>query len=120
MVLTLILASSLLISLIAFVGVICLVMKDELIGKIVLILMSLSAGTLMGGAFFHLIPEVAKSSSVENFWWIIGGFALFYLTEKVLQWHHCHKVKHERTIGYINLFGDFIPVSYTHLTLPTN
>ena len=48
------------ISLIAFVGIFTLALKDKILNKILLILVSLSAGALMGGAFLHLLPEALE------------------------------------------------------------
>lgn len=63
----------------------------------------------MGGAFLHLLPEaVEKTIEIDIFLWILGGFILFYLIEKVLQWHHCHRVRHIHTFGYVNLIGDAV------------
>jgi len=63
----------------------------------------------MGGAFLHLLPEaVSKSADIEIFWWVLGGFIFFFLIEKVLHWHHCHKTVHPHTFGYMNLIGDAI------------
>jgi zinc and cadmium transporter len=101
--------STFLISFIAFVGMFTLFLKERLLKKILLFLVSLSAGTLMGGAFLHLLPEaVEKTIEIDIFLWILGGFILFYLIEKVLQWHHCHRVRHIHTFGYVNLIGDAV------------
>ena len=107
--LVLIFASTLLISLIAFVGMFTLFLKEKLLEKILLILVSLSAGALMGGAFLHLLPAtVEKTIEIDIFLWLLGGFILFFLLEKILQWHHCHRVRHVHTFGYMNLIGDTI------------
>jgi len=101
--------STFLISFIAFVGMFTLFLKERLLKKILLFLVSLSAGTLMGGAFLHLLPEaVERTIEIDIFLWILGGFILFYLIEKVLQWHHCHRVRHIHTFGYVNLIGDAV------------
>jgi len=108
-ILFLIIGSTFLISLIAFVGMITLFLKERLLSKILLILVAFSAGALMGGAFLHLLPEaVSKSIDIEIFWWVLVGFIFFFLMEKVLQWHHCHKTRHPHTFGYMNLIGDAI------------
>lgn len=104
-----IIGSSFLISLIAFVGMVVLFLKDELLTRILFILVAFSAGALMGGAFLHLLPEtMEKSTDIEVFLWLLGGFILFFFTEKVLQWHHCHRVKHVHTLGFMNLIGDSV------------
>ena len=98
------------IALIAFIGIFTLMLKDKLLNKILLILVSLSAGALMGGAFLHLIPEaVEKSQGTDIFLFVLVGFILFFVIEKVLHWRHCHKGKCDvHTFTYMNLVGDTI------------
>jgi zinc and cadmium transporter len=105
-----IIIATIIIALIAFVGIFTLAMKDQLLNKILLILVSLSAGALMGGAFLHLIPEaVEKSEGIDVFFFVLVGFVLFFVIEKVLHWRHCHKGKCDvHTFHYMNLIGDSI------------
>ncbi len=108
MILLWILTSAFLISLIAFVGALTLLLREELFEKILLWLVALSAGALMGGAFLHLIPEaVEKFASYTIFLYILVGFVLFFFIEKVLHWRHCHKGKCPvHTFAYMNLVGE--------------
>ena len=98
------------IALIAFIGIFTLLLKEKLLNKILLILVSLSAGALMGGAFLHLIPEAVKESQeMDIFLFVLVGFILFFVIEKVLHWRHCHKGKCDvHTFHYMNLVGDTI------------
>ena len=48
------------ISCIAFVGIFALLMKQELLNRALLVLVALSTGALLGGAFLHLIPETIE------------------------------------------------------------
>jgi len=98
------------IALIAFIGIFTLSLKDKVLNKILLILVSLSAGALMGGAFLHLLPEsIEKSGDINPFIYVLVGFILFFLIEKVLHWRHCHKGKCDvHTFHYMNLIGDSI------------
>lgn len=98
------------IALIAFVGVFALVMKEQLLNKILIILVSLSAGVLMGGAFIHLLPEaVEKAEGTDIFIVVLVGFVLFFIMEKVLHWRHCHNGKcNVHTFHFMNLIGDSI------------
>lgn len=109
-ILTYILISSLSISIIAFVGILFLSFRKELLEKILLLLISLSAGTLMGGAFLHLMPEASEQLSGETlFGLILVSFCFFYLIEKLLHWRHCHKQDCEiHSFGYMSLVGDAI------------
>ena len=105
-----ILLATFIVSLISFVGVVTLALKDKILTKILLILIGLSAGALMGGAFLHLLPEaVEKSSGLDVYLFVLVGFILFFLIEKVLHWRHCHKGEcNVHTFHYMNLVGDSI------------
>lgn len=109
-ILFLILISTFLISLIAFVGILTLLLKEKLLEKILLFLVSLAAGALMGGAFLHLIPEAIKEFYNFNiFIYVLIGFVLFFLIEKILHWRHCHQEKCDvHTFAYMSLFGDAV------------
>ena len=98
------------IALIAFVGVFALSIKEKVLNKIVLFLVSLSAGALMGGAFIHLMPEsIEKYGNGDILIVVLVGFILFFIIEKVLHWRHCHKGKCDvHTFSYMNLVGDAI------------
>jgi len=97
-----------LVSLLAFIGIFTLVLKEKLLNKIVLFLVSLSAGALMGGAFLHLLPEsIEKFGNDSCFIFVLIGFGFFFFVEKILHWRHCHKEKCPvHTFAYLNLFGD--------------
>lgn len=102
-----ILLSTLIISLIAFNGAFTLSSNDELLRKALLVLVSLSAGTLIGGAFIHLLPEAAAVSGPDIISFALVGFLFFFVIEKVLMWHHCHDgVCDVHTFSYMNLIGD--------------
>lgn len=105
-----ILLATFLVSLISFVGVICLALKESILNKILLVLIGLSAGALMGGAFLHLLPEaVEKTTGLNVYLFVLLGFILFFLIEKVLHWRHCHKGECDvHTFQYMNLVGDSI------------
>lgn len=103
----LIMASCFLISFIAFVGVFSLMVKDEILDKILMCLVGFAAGALLGGAFLHLIPEtVEKSTSINVFLALSFGFFLFFVLEKLI-WRHCHNGKCTvHPFAYLNLVGD--------------
>jgi zinc and cadmium transporter len=107
-----IIISTFLIALIAFIGIFTLAINDKVLNKILLVLVSLSAGALMGGAFLHLLPEAieeAEGTDFNIFFIVLIGFLLFFLIEKVLHWRHCHKGNCDvHTFHYMNLIGDSI------------
>lgn len=108
------------IAFIAFIGIFTLALKDKFLNKILLFLVSLSAGALMGGAFLHLIPEAIHKVSLDNhihademighvLSFVLLGFIIFFIIEKVLHWRHCHKGSCDvHTFHYMNLVGDSI------------
>lgn len=102
------------ISVVSFVGVLSLFFKDSFLNKIVFYLVAISAGSFMGGAFLHLIPEAIEGAKdihgiEEILAAVLVGFALFFVLERVLHWHHCHKHGGECSVHnftYLNLIGD--------------
>jgi len=97
-------------SLISFVGVFALYLKEKSLQKITLPLVSMSAGALLGGALLHMIPEaVEEMGNVNTVWvWVLIGFSLFLLLEQFIHWHHCHKSpsKHKEPVTYLILIAD--------------
>ena len=100
MILLWILISTFLISLISFIGRLALFLKEEILNKILLLLVAFSAGALLGGAFFHLIPEAIsgvgnrEESLIKIFLYLISGFCLFFVLEQFIKWHHHHSISH--------------------------
>lgn len=88
-------------SLIAFVGAVTLVLPERTLRRIVLPLVALSAGSLIGGAFFHMLPEsvTAIGNHLSVYVWLVAGFLVFFLLEQFLHWHHCHRVDHSHCEG---------------------
>ncbi|MCP6718193.1 MAG: ZIP family metal transporter [Patescibacteria group bacterium] len=109
-----IIISTFLISFIAFIGALTLFLKEKLLDKILLILVSFSAGSLMGGAFFHLIPEALEGIGLENslnvFLYVILGFCTFFILENFIKWHHCHAREHPKIMpfSYLILVSDAV------------
>lgn len=94
----------------SLIGIFSLTVKKELLNKILLFLVSLSTGTLMGGAFLHLLPEAAeKLPGNLLFSLVLFSFMVFYFIEEVFHWRHCHKGECKvHSFGYINLIGDSV------------
>ena len=76
-----------------------------------LFLVSLSAGTLFGGAFLHLLPETIEESGfgLSVSLTILSGILVFFILEKFVHMHHHHtlpsKNKKDRGTGHIGLMN---------------
>ena len=102
------LLSTLIISLASFAGAMTLSVKRDILQKWLLSLVAVSAGTMLGAAMFHLLPEAANEMSAELLFGLVTiAFVLFFLIEKVLHWRHCHEDDcTEHSFGLMNLIGD--------------
>lgn len=100
-------------SLVSLIGISVLFFKEKILNKILLFLVGLSAGTMMGGAFLHLLPEAIDEFGAEGgvlpYLLALCGFIIFFIVEKFLHWRHCHKKNCEvHSFGYMNIVGDGI------------
>ncbi|MBU0573264.1 MAG: ZIP family metal transporter [Candidatus Margulisbacteria bacterium] len=105
------LVSVFVVSLVSFVGVFSLALKKDFLHKILLYLVSLSAGALLGGAFFHLIPEASHEFgfSLHLGFYVLSGIMAFFVLEKFICWRHCHietSRQHPHPVALMNLVGD--------------
>ena len=83
-------ASVVVVSLISFVGVFTLSLKEHILKKYIFILVSLAVGALLGDAFIHLIPKSFETISNATYvsMAVIIGILIFFMIEKFLHWHH--------------------------------
>tara|TARA_Y100000310_G_C20682357_1_gene816718 strand:+ start:1779 stop:2558 length:780 start_codon:yes stop_codon:yes gene_type:complete len=104
------LLSVIVVSLISFVGVITLSMKKKVLEKVLILLVSLSAGVLLGDVFLHLIPEASQGGlDLQVSLMILVGIVVFFILEKIVCWRHCHvgHPKHQvHPYAVMNLIGD--------------
>lgn len=98
------------ISLLSFTGALTLTISKQKLHTVLIYFVSLSAGTLMSGAFLHLIPEALEELPYKDVSsMVIIAFILFFLIEKVLRWHHHHEfIDEKHTLGHMNLIGDSV------------
>lgn len=94
----------------SLIGVFTLSVNQDKLKNILLFLVALSAGTLMGGAFLHLLPEAAENlESQALFSTVLFSFVFFFLMEKIFHWRHCHKGHCDtHSFGIMNLVGDSV------------
>ena len=112
--------STALVSLVALVGLITISLKRNWLDKVLFILISLSAGALLGDVFFHLLPEMVKERgelTVTISSLVLLGIVGFFILEKFVIWHHHHSIEtpdehahqrhgHDHSLGTMNLIGD--------------
>jgi zinc and cadmium transporter len=110
-----IVGSTFFISLIAWVGSLTLFLKEELLDKMLLVLVALSAGGLIGGAFLHLLPEAisevgaASSATLDLFSYLLLGFCTFFVLEQFIKWCHEHCSAHKKKpVSYLVLISDLV------------
>lgn len=107
----LIIVASALTSLFSLTGALVLIFSSKRIKSLIIFLVSLSAGTLLGDAFLHLIPESVEALQNSLGLWlsVLGGIFLFFILEKIIHWRHCHispSENHPHPVGLMNLVGD--------------
>ena len=56
-------------------------------------LVAFAAGSLLGGAFFHMLPAASQTITdpTQLYLWTLLGFTVFFALEQFLHWHHCHR-----------------------------
>ena len=107
-----IIISVLLVSLISFVGVFTLSLNTKKLQKILLYLISFSAGALLGDTFLHLLPEIVEKNNftIQISIYTLSGILIFFILEKFIHWQHCHghitEENHIHPFAYTNLIGD--------------
>lgn len=111
-----IILSTFLISLIAFIGALTFFLKENLLDKILLALVSFSAGALLGNVFLHLIPESIEKIGIEEnsllnlFLYLLFGLCVFFILENFIRWHHHHTKNHPeiKPFSFLILISDAI------------
>jgi zinc and cadmium transporter len=105
-----IVAGGIAMSAIAMVGSVTLVLPERTLQRILLPLVAFAAGSLLGGAFFHMLPVglEAGMSNVAVYGLVLAGFAVFFGLEQFLHWHHCHRAEAlcRKPLTYLILIGD--------------
>ncbi|MCX6822404.1 MAG: ZIP family metal transporter, partial [candidate division SR1 bacterium] len=101
------------ISLVSLIGIIALGVKTENLKRVVLLLVSFSAGALLGDVFIHLFPEIIKAGSrtIRTSIFILAGIFFGLFTEKVIHRNHCHMPitkTHVHPFAIMNLVGDTV------------
>ncbi len=105
-----ILLTTLAISAVSLIGAFVLLLKEDILKKIIHPLVAFSAGSLLGGAMLHLLPESIEETGQTKaiFIFCILGFSTFFMLEQFIHWHHCHKApsEHKHPVTYMILLSD--------------
>jgi len=106
-----ILLALLITSLLSLIGVFFFKISVSKLEKVIMFLVSLSAGTLLGDSFLHLLPEAVELLENDFTIWlgVLGGIIIFFILEKIICWRHCHiptSNNHIHPVGTMNLVGD--------------
>lgn len=100
-----ILISISIVSLISLIGIFTFAQAFE---RILFALIAFAAGTLLGAAFFDLLPEAIEKSN-DIFGYVLAGVLFFFILERFIFWRHCHDGKCDvHAFTYLNLLGDSI------------
>lgn len=94
---------------IALVGSLTMLLREEVQRRLLLPLVAFAAGSLIGGALFHMLPAALRQVPLgAALWWVAGGFVLFFALEQFLHWHHCHRAALDcrQPLTYLILLGD--------------
>lgn len=97
------------VSLISLVSVFTLGIKQDRLQRILLYLVSFSAGALLGDVFIHILPEIMQGeAALQNGMYVLVGIMLFFVLERVLMWHHSHSSHQEEihSVVYLTIVGD--------------
>ena len=91
------------------VGSTMLILSEEALDRLLIPLVALAAGSLLGGAFLHMLPEaIDQLGNTQAVWlWFLAGFSTFFVLEQCLHWHHCHRsMSKHRPMGHLILIAD--------------
>lgn len=106
-----IIVTGLLMSALACIGALTLFFNEERMKKFLHFFVALAAGSLFGGALFHLLPAALQLNTAnhEVLLSMSAGFTLLLLVEQILLWHSCsRKVRTKKPLGYLILLADGI------------
>lgn len=82
----------------ALIGGLILISHKKTALKYSHFLAAFAAGTLLGTAFFDLLPEAVhegEALEINIFPWALGGLVFFFIIERFIHWFHNHEDTHE-------------------------
>jgi zinc and cadmium transporter len=97
-------------SAVALVGGLFVLLPRAVLDRWVPTLVAFAAGSLLGGALFHMLPKALErgGEAVGALGWTAVGFALFLALDLGLEWHHCRRgsAARVRPLGPLLLLAD--------------
>lgn len=97
MVLEWIVGATIAVSLVSLAGVFALGLGDKFKKMLLLSTVAFAAGTLLGSAFFDLLPESFEQIEAEAaLGYALAGILFFFVVEKFIAWHHHHAIHEGR------------------------
>lgn len=82
----------------ALIGGLALLANKSFAQRISHFLAAFAAGTLLGAAFFDLLPEAAHEAEelgIDVYLWVLTGIIVFFLMERFIHWFHHHEKQHQ-------------------------
>jgi zinc and cadmium transporter len=105
-----IIVGGLLMSALALVGGLTMLLDENTQRRMVRPLVAFAAGSLLGGALLHMVPEAGSRAGggIAVYLWVLAGFSAFLALEQFLHWHHCHRATADcrQPLTYLILAGD--------------
>ena len=109
------------VSLLSLIGVFAISLKETTLDRILFVLLSFSAGSILGAAYLDLLPEAVEFLGEEQLsiavLYVTLGFLGFFFLERFIYWYHGHvhgyesEVEKKMTVKkfvYLNVIGDGI------------
>ena len=111
MVLELIIAATALVSLISLAGLALFVVSRKTLEQAMFYMIIFSTGSLLGAAFFDLIPEsMGGTGTGVAMEFVFFGLVATFVMEKIIHWHHHHHIdhkgEHHHPLGILTMVGD--------------
>ena len=111
-------SSVIIVSLISLIGILTISIQEKKMETFMMYFVSFAVGGLLGGIFFHLIPEALEEGFKMQFSFLfLAGLLVFFVVETLIHWRHHHhshmfKKKHKshkheiKPVAAMNLIGD--------------
>ena len=64
------------------IGIFFIRLKEKTLNNLIEYLVSFAVGGLLGGSFFHLLPESLETENPSIFTYVLSGIVFFFLIER--------------------------------------